>query len=210
MVLGVVQRREAHPIGLDLGAFGNIKAHRSEDFLDPLDGARHRVQAADATLAARQADIQRLGLELCVELFSRHRLAPSSECRLDALLGLVDLGAASLLLVVRQRRQAFEQFGDAARLAHEAGFGVLQLGGGGRCGEFGERRAHQLIKIVHVGAETKKGRPRVTTFECVDRCRTKHVGLARQLRQPLRTDAARIKRAGPSPWQRCCRKRPDR
>ena len=39
MVLRVVQCGEAHPVGLDLGAVGDVEAHRAEDRLDALDRA---------------------------------------------------------------------------------------------------------------------------------------------------------------------------
>ena len=55
VVLGVVQRGEAHPVGLDLGALGHVEAHRAEDGLDALDGAAHRVQAAGAAAGGRAA-----------------------------------------------------------------------------------------------------------------------------------------------------------
>ena len=88
MVLRVVQRGEAHPVGLDLRAVGDVEAHRAEDGLDALDGARHRVQAAAAALAAGQRHVERLGLQLALEFGVGQRLAARGERRLDALLGL--------------------------------------------------------------------------------------------------------------------------
>jgi hypothetical protein len=46
MVVGVVERGEAVPVGLDLGAVGDLEAERREDRLDPLEGAAHRMDAA--------------------------------------------------------------------------------------------------------------------------------------------------------------------
>ena len=108
------------------------------------------MQAAQAALAAGQRDVQRLGLQLRVEFGLGQRLSAGRERGFDALLGLVDFGAAGLLLVGRQGTQALEQLGHAAGLAQEAGLGVFQFGGRGRSGEVGGCRSHQGVEIVHV------------------------------------------------------------
>src|SRR5438128_11979934 len=60
MVLGIVERGEAVPVGLDLGALGYIEAERAPDRLDTLPGANHRMHAAAAATARRQGHIERL------------------------------------------------------------------------------------------------------------------------------------------------------
>ncbi|MNC90475.1 hypothetical protein D3C83_65770 [compost metagenome] len=69
MVLRVVQRGEVGPVGLDLGAVGDVEADRSEDLLDAPPGAADRVHAAAAAAAARQGDVERLLGETGFELF---------------------------------------------------------------------------------------------------------------------------------------------
>src|SRR2546423_5268779 len=68
MVLGVVERGEAHPVGLDLGTVGHIEAHRREDLLDALHRARDRMHRAATALAAGQGDVERFGAQLGLEL----------------------------------------------------------------------------------------------------------------------------------------------
>jgi len=151
---GVVGRRvqggEVEPVFFDLRAFGNVKTHGAEDGLDPLHRARHRVQAARAAQAPRQGYVQGLGPELDFQLSVGQGLAARGQGSLDALLGLVDLRAASLFLFGGQRRQTLQQVGHLTGLAQVAGFGIFQLGRRGSGGKFSLRSAHQLIEIVHV------------------------------------------------------------
>ena len=68
MVFRRVERREIKPIGFDLRALRHIKTHRAEGGFDSLQRERYRMQTALHTLAAGQADVQRLGFELLVKL----------------------------------------------------------------------------------------------------------------------------------------------
>jgi hypothetical protein len=70
VVLRAVERREVHPVGLDLGALGDVETHRGEDGLDALDRAADRVQAAGAAATAGQRDVQRLGAQLRLQFGS--------------------------------------------------------------------------------------------------------------------------------------------
>ena len=106
MVVGVVERGEAVPVGLDLGAVGDLEAERREDRLDALERAAHRMDAARAAAAAGQRDVERLRRELALELRFGELGAARDERRVDRLLGDVDLGAARLLLLGRQARRA--------------------------------------------------------------------------------------------------------
>ena len=55
MVLRVVERGEVVPVGLDLGAVGDVEADRAENLLDALPGADHRMDAAGARGRGRAA-----------------------------------------------------------------------------------------------------------------------------------------------------------
>jgi hypothetical protein len=168
VVFRVVQRREAHPVGLDLGTVGHVEAHAAEDGLDAFDGAAHRVQATGAAAAAGQRDVQRLGAQLLLEFGFGQLLAASLQGGFDAGLGLIDLGAAGLLLIGRQRAQALQQFRDAAALAEVARLGVFQRSGVRGGAEVSLRGVHQGVEVVHGFAkDNKKGRPEVTAFECL-------------------------------------------
>ena len=59
MILRIVQGREVHPVGLDLGAIGNIEANRGKNLFNPPPGTNHRMDRADTTAASRQGDIDR-------------------------------------------------------------------------------------------------------------------------------------------------------
>ena len=129
MVFGVVQRGEAVPVGLDLGAFGHVESHRAEDGLDALHGARHRVQSAATALAPGQRDVKRLGLELGIEFGVGERLAAGGERSFDLLLGGIDQRTTRFFLVGWQRCQRLELLGQRARFTEKARLGVFQIGG---------------------------------------------------------------------------------
>jgi hypothetical protein len=69
--------------------------------------AAHRVQAARAALAAGQRHVERLGLQLGLSSASASASRRAGQRGLDALLGLVDLGAAGLLLLGRRAARPF-------------------------------------------------------------------------------------------------------
>jgi len=105
VVLGVVERREAVPVGLDLGTVGDVEAHRGEDRLDPLERAAHGMDAGGAARASGQRDVERLRGELAFELRLGEPSATRDERGVNRLLGGVDLGAAQLLLLGRERSE---------------------------------------------------------------------------------------------------------
>ena len=149
MVRRVVERGEAVPVALDLGAVGHVEAHAGEDLLDALQGAAHGVQSARNTAATGQGHVQGLGTQLQRELLVGQLLATVGQRGFDGLLGDVDGGAAGLLLFDTQRGHALHQLGDAARLAEELGLGVFELGGCLRFGEGGTCGVDQGVQLVH-------------------------------------------------------------
>ena len=58
MILGLIQRGEVVPVGFDFRAVGDIEPDRAENLLDPLPGADHGMDAAEAAAAPRQRDIE--------------------------------------------------------------------------------------------------------------------------------------------------------
>ena len=58
-----VQRVEVELLGLDLGAFGQLPAHRDERVGDMLGQDRDRVPGADRLTGRRQRDVDALGDE---------------------------------------------------------------------------------------------------------------------------------------------------
>ena len=85
MVFGRVQCSEVEPVGLDLGALRHFKTHGAKDCFDTLQRQRHGVQTALPALAARQRDVQRLGLELGIQLVIGQGLAARRQCGLNGL-----------------------------------------------------------------------------------------------------------------------------
>ena len=152
MVVGVVERREAEPVGLDLGPVGDLEAERREDRLDPLEGATDGMQATSAARSAGQGHVERLGRELLLELGFGHRRATRDQSRVDRLLDGIDLGAARLLVIGRQRAESLQLRRDDAVPAEVARLGILELGRRRRRGEFGQGAFDHRLQIVHRGA----------------------------------------------------------
>jgi hypothetical protein len=214
MVLGVVQRREAHPVGLDLRAIGDVEAHRPEDRLDALDRARHRMQTALAAAPAGQRDVERLRMQLRIELGLRERQAALLQRGLDALLHAVDRRAARFLLVDRERAERLEQLGDTPGLAEEARFRVLQFGRSRRSRELLLRALHQLVQVVHsIRSHNAKRKDRPPPG---GDGLSLGLGARRTAAVPVCSAALSGRRSGvfrrarPSPWRRCCRRQPGR
>ncbi len=126
MVVRVVQRREVHPVGFDLGAIGHVEADRAEDLRDALPGVHHRVQAALGHIAAGQRHVDRLGGQARVHQRISQRLAAVVQGRFDAALGQVDTRAFRLARLRIELAQSLEQVGQHAGLAEKARLLVFQ------------------------------------------------------------------------------------
>mmetsp|Transcript_37514 Transcript_37514/g.87439 ORF Transcript_37514/g.87439 Transcript_37514/m.87439 type:complete len:561 (+) Transcript_37514:3391-5073(+) len=206
VVLGVVQRRKAVPVGLDLGAVGHVEAHRREDSLDALHRAGDGMQAAGAALAAGQGDVQGLGLELLLELGGGQGVAAGRQGGFDGQLALIDLGATRLFLFDAQRTQALHQLGHSAGLAEEAGLGVFQFGGRRGGSEIGLGRLQQGVEIRH----RRFGMTRVKPWCRRQKGPVTTVTGPESLRAPAGPERFAIRRARPSPWRRCWQSQPGR
>jgi len=144
-----IERGEVEPVRLNLWALGHFKAHRGKNPLNALQGQRHRVQAPLATLAARQSDIQALGLQLHLQLGLGQGIAALGQGRFNGLLGHVDGSAPGFLLFYGQLRHALHQLGHLAGFAQKLGFGVFQLNRGSRLREQLAGAGNQGIQFVH-------------------------------------------------------------
>ena len=103
MVRRHVQRVEVEPLGLDLGAFGPLVAHREEQVGDPLGEGGQRVPGAGGDPVPRQRDVDGLLdqdplVALLLELGPAGRPAPRLTARRAAADPLAGLG-------LRGRRQ---------------------------------------------------------------------------------------------------------
>jgi hypothetical protein len=135
MVFRVVQRSKVVPVGLDLGAVGDIEADRAENFLDALPGAADRVQPAAAAAAARQRDVERLSGEPGFEFPQFQLFSAGIESRLDLLLGSVDPLPEGFLFFRRKGTQLPQQRGQLPGLAEVFRLGVFERCGIGGAGE---------------------------------------------------------------------------
>ncbi|OIQ75894.1 hypothetical protein GALL_424370 [mine drainage metagenome] len=127
VILRYVQGGEIVEIGLDFGAFGHFETDGVKQFLDTLQGQRHRMQAALGPAAAGQCHVQGFARQLQRLLGGQKSLPPGLQGLFDALLDHVDGSSRSRTLLVRELAQAFEQIGQCAALAHETGLGLLQV-----------------------------------------------------------------------------------
>src|SRR5260221_1013875 len=143
------QRGEDVVVALDLGAVGDGKSHRAKELLDLFLRARDRVQPARAGAAARQRDVDRLGVELAVELAREDRLAARLHQRLDFGLGAVDRRTRLRTLLGGQPAQALEQLRERARLAEDARPRQLELGHARANGHGLARGGDDLFEFFH-------------------------------------------------------------
>src|SRR5262249_57714320 len=97
--LGLVERGEVVPVGLDVRSVGDVESDRAEDRLDALPGSDNRVDAPRAPSAAGKRYVEGFFGEAGVELGGFQRLATGREGRLDAVFRSVDAraGLAALL-----------------------------------------------------------------------------------------------------------------
>ena len=149
MVLGIVERGEAVPVRLDLGAVGDVETHRAKNRFDALERARHRMQRTRTALAPGQAHIETLFLQLGGEFGIGELLTPIGKRALDALLGIVDLRAPCTLVFGREKGQRLHLVRQTASLAEITRLGVLEFGGARCTREVGRRVEHQLFEVVH-------------------------------------------------------------
>ena len=128
MVVRVVQRREVHPVGFDLGAIGHIETNRTEDLGDALPGVHHRVQAAFGHVAAGQRHVDCFGGQAGVHERIGQRLAAGVQRLFNAALGLVDARALRLARLRIELTEALEQVSQHAGLTEKACLLVFQRG----------------------------------------------------------------------------------
>ena len=144
-----VQCSEIEPVGFNLGAFGHVKTHGTEDALDAFQSERNGVEPTLPALATWQTHVQRFGLELQLQFRIGQRLAARRERRFDGLLGDVDGRTAGFLFLDGQLRHALHELRHATRLAQKLRLGVFEVSGGGALGKQLRRALNQGIQLVH-------------------------------------------------------------
>jgi len=144
-----VERLEVVPVVLDLRAVGQLVAQSAEDFGDPFQGARNRMDAAALRLPARQGDVDRLAGQARVERDLVQQRLARGQRRAHRVAGAVDRLAHRLALLGRQRPQLLELGGDAALLAEQGHAQRVQRLGILRCRDVGERARRQGFDVAH-------------------------------------------------------------
>ncbi len=116
------------PVGLDLGAFGDLETEADERVLEPLPGLRHEVRVATGRSAGELGEVETFGGDPLVERRRAERRAAIFERRGDGGHGVVDGLAGRLLLVDRvERAEARLELGEFALLAGEPGGQFVDL-----------------------------------------------------------------------------------
>jgi hypothetical protein len=140
MALGEIQFGEVVIVGLDVGTFGDRKAHVGEDRVDLLEHLAQRMDAAGfrGRLAQRQRDVDGLGGKPGIERRRLEDVAAGGERLGDLVLGEIDRSALRLALVRRHLAERREQARDRALLAERCdahGFEGCFIAGGGDLAE---------------------------------------------------------------------------
>ena len=122
MALAHVQRLEVVPVGLDLGALGDLESEPDEHVLEALPGLRDEVRVPARRPADELGQVESFGRDPLVERDRAERRAAILERRGDRGHRLVDGLAGRLLLVDRiERAEACLELGELALLAGEPG-----------------------------------------------------------------------------------------
>ncbi len=141
MMRGDVQGGEIHPVGFDVGAFGDRAAHGAEDRGDLLHGAADRVDQAGLARARRQGGIETFGRQPGVEFGVLKRDAAGLDQDGERVLEPVQRGAAFAALLGRRLAEIAQQRGETAVAAERGDADSVpgaQVGGGGEgCLGFG-------------------------------------------------------------------------
>ena len=137
MVRWDVERAEIHPVGFDVGAFGDRAAHGAEDRGDLLHGAADRVDQASLAGTRRQRGIEAFGGQAGVEFGVFQGGAAGFDEPGQRVLELVQRGSALAALLGRGLAEVAQQCGQAsiaAKGGHADGVPGTQVGGGGKSG----------------------------------------------------------------------------
>ncbi len=121
-----VQCIEVELLGLDLGAFGELPAHRDEGVGDVLGQDGDRVPGAEGLTGGRQRDVDPLGDQHC-------GVALGPQGRQPLVVGVLDLGACDVdpfarigAVGLRQRAQRLTGQRDRRPVAEMLGLGASQ------------------------------------------------------------------------------------
>ena len=150
MIFRKIELGEIVIVGLDVGTFGDGKAHVGEDRRQLIGDLCDRMHAADLErrLAHRQRDVDALGVETRLQGGAFEGVAAGRQCDVDAILQPVDQRPLGLSLLRRQCAERLEQCRDRAAFAQRCdarGFERRLIARGGNVGD------NFLLKLRGIG-----------------------------------------------------------
>ena len=161
-----VERVEVVVLGLDLGALDHAVAHPGEDVDDLVLDDRERVERPRTGPAARERDVDRIGLEQRVLARGLEGGAPLGQRGAQRVADLVRAPPDLLAVVGRQRPQRALDLLEARPAPEDRRLGRLQRAQVGGRGELGEPPALLLVQDgscvvgVHVACPSVGAPPR--------------------------------------------------
>ena len=119
MVRREIELGEIVIVGLDVGTFGDRKAHVGEDRSQFVDHLRDRMHPADlgGRFAHRQRHVDAFGIEPRRKRRALEYIAARRERGVDAILEAVDQRPLTFAFFRRQRTECLQQSGDRSALA---------------------------------------------------------------------------------------------
>ena len=122
-----VERFEVVPVGLDLGAFGDLEAETDEHVLEPFPCLGDQMGVTAGRLADELGEVEPFGLDPACERLGAERGPAGLERVRDRGQRLVDGLAGGLLVVDRlERTEPGLQLGEVALLAGELGWSATR------------------------------------------------------------------------------------
>ncbi len=151
MALGKIELAEIVVVGLDVGPLGDRESHVREDRDQFLGDLAHRMDASDlgGRRTHRQRDVDRLGVEPCLESRIPQLRLARRDCRIHPLLETIDERASLPAFIGCHCAERLEQGGDRAVLPHCAdakGFDRSLVRG---CGDLAEQRFFKELDVGH-------------------------------------------------------------
>ncbi len=146
---GDVQRVEIVPVGLDVRAFGDGKAHLGEDRRQLVRDLADRMDRALRRRAGRERDVQPLGAQPLVERRVGQRRLARRDGGVDLVLQRVEGGAGGLALVGRHAAELAHHQRDLALLAQRRDAHRLDRRLVGGVGDLPKVPLPDRLRIVH-------------------------------------------------------------
>ncbi len=175
MALWEIQLCKVVVVGLDVGTFGDGKAHVGKDSRQLIHHLAERMDAAGfrGRLAQRQRDVDGLGGQPCIERGRFQDIATRGQRLRNTVLGEVDGRALRLAFVGRHLAERRKQCRDRALLAEGRDPHRFKRGFVARGGDISEDLGFELSEVGHgnghlLGAHLRSGKTRPSSSAKAD------------------------------------------